>query len=181
MFQRGFPCVDEEQNAAAVSNFAQALTMTAFMCTGVQLLMRYNGQGYAEALTTDQCNVFLRLCVADMKDNGIYPAAVQLTTMLIAHMADVQQPAPDMTWFSLVLDSMLLSLDQPSSADVPEQATKVLLSLYSSFLPLLHSQFSTSTDTCVVYTQMMAAFRCVHDLPAAFQVSSSWLRTRWRA
>ena len=64
---------------------------------------------------------------------------------------------------------MLLSLD-PQREDVSEQATQVLLSLYSSFLPLLHSQFSISTDTCVVYTQTMAAFRCIHDLPAAFQV-----------
>ena len=50
--------------------------------------MRYNDQGYAEALTTHQCDVFLRLCVADMADKGIYPAAVQLTAMLL--MADMQ-------------------------------------------------------------------------------------------
>ena len=131
--------------------------------------MHHRDQGYAEALTTDQCNVFLRLCVADMVDNVAYPEAELANTKLLTHMADTQQPAPDMTSFALVLDSMLLSLTQQHE-DVSEQANKALLSLYSSFLPLLHSQYSTSADTCVVYTQAMAAFRRINDMPAAFQV-----------
>ena len=139
------------------------------MCAGVELLMHYQERGYPEVLTTDQCDVFLRLCVADMASNGIYPEAEVANTTLLAHMADTQQPAPDMTSFALVLDSMLLCLSQQHE-DVSEQANKVLLSLYSSFLPLLHSHFSTSTDTRVVYTQTMAAFRGISDLPAAFLV-----------
>ena len=131
--------------------------------------MRHQDQGYAEALTTDQCNEFLQLCVADMADNVVYPEAELANTMLLTHMADTQQPAPDMTSFVLVLESMLLSISQQHE-DVPVQANEVLLSLYSSFLPLLHSQFSTSADTCVVYTQTMAAFRRISDMPAAFQV-----------
>ena len=131
--------------------------------------MRYQDQGYAEALTTDQCNTFLQLCVADMADNVIYPEAQLANTMLLTHMADTQQPAPDMTSFTLVLDSVLLSLSQQHE-DVSEQANEVLLSLYSSFLPLLHSQFSISADACVVYTQAMAAFRRINDTTAAFQV-----------
>ena len=113
--------------------------------------------------------MFLQLCVADMASNGIYPEAELANTTLLAHMSVTQQPAPDMTSFALVLDSMLLSLSQQHEA-VSEQANKVLLSLYISFLPLLHSQFSTSADTCVVYTQTMAAFRGISDLPAAFLV-----------
>ena len=139
--------------------------------------MRYTDLGYAEALTAHQCNLFLQLCVADMTDNGIYPEAELSTIMLLAHMADTQQPAPDMTSISLVLDSMLLSLDQEDE-DVYEQAHKVLLSLYSSFLPLLHSRFSTSAATCVVYTQTMAAFRRICDLPAAFQVFHLMLQNK---
>lgn len=131
--------------------------------------MRYKDEGYAEPLTTDQCNGFLRLSVAEMVDNGAYPEAELSNTMLLSHMADTQQPAPDMTSFALVLDSMLLSLSQ-HDGDVHEPASMLLLSLYSSFLPLLHTQFSTSAATCAVYTQAMAAFRRIHDMPAAFQV-----------
>ena len=131
--------------------------------------MCYQDQGYAEALTTDQCNTFLQLCVADMADNVIYPEAELANIVLLTHMADTQQPAPDMTSFALVLDSMLLSLSQQHD-DVAEQANKVLLSLYSSFLPLLHSQFPTSAKTCVVYTQAMAAFKRINVTTAAFQV-----------
>ena len=138
-------------------------------CAGVQLLVHYEDQGYAEALTTSQCNKFLQLCVADMADNGTYPEAETANNVLLAHMAETQQPAPDMTSFTLVLDSMLLSLSQQHE-DVTDQADKVLLSLYSSFLPMLHSFFSTSADTCVLYTQAMAAFRRINNMPAAFQV-----------
>ena len=139
------------------------------MCAGAQLLMCYHDQDYAEALTTDQCNKFLRLCVADITHNVIYPEAELANIMLLTHMADTQQPAPDMTSFALNLDSMLLSLSQQHE-NGSEQANKVLLSLYSRFLPLLHSQFSASADTCVVYTRTMAAFRHINNLPAAFQV-----------
>ena len=131
--------------------------------------MQYEDQGYAEALAADQCNVFLQLCVADMADNGMYPEAETAISMLLAHMAETRQPAPDMTSFTLVLDSMLLSLSQQHE-DVTEQANSVLLSLYFSFLPMLHSCFSISADTCVVYTQAMAAFRRINNMPAAFQV-----------
>ena len=154
------------QLGQGVENRIADLSMTD---AGVQLLMRYQDQGYAEALTTDQCNVFLQLCVADMGDNVIYPEFELANMMLLTHMADTQQPAPDITSFALVLDSMLLNLSQQHE-DVSEQVNEVLLSLHSTFFPLMHSQLSMSADTCVVYTQTMAAFRRIHDLPAAFQV-----------
>ena len=131
--------------------------------------MRHRNQGYSEVLRTDQCNRFLQLSVAEMAENGTYPVAESSNTGLLYHMVETQQPAADVTTFVLVLDSMLLRLHQQQK-DAPQQATTLLVGLYSSFFPLLHSQLSTSADTCAVYARAMAALRHVHEVSAAFQV-----------
>ena len=131
--------------------------------------MCHKDQGYAEPLATAQCNRFLQISVAEMAENGTYPAAELATTTLLHHMVETQQPAADITSFALVLDGMLLRLNQQQQ-DVPQQANDLLLSLHSNFLPRLHSQLSTSSATCAVYAGAMAALRRVHEVSAAFQV-----------
>lgn len=131
--------------------------------------MCHRDQGYAEVLSTGQCNRFLQLSVAEMAEKGTYPVVELTNTTLLYHMVETQQPAADKTTCALVLDSMLLSLTQ-EQGDAPQQANNLLLRLYSSFLPLLHSQLSTSADTCAVYARAMAALRRIHELSAAFLV-----------
>lgn len=131
--------------------------------------MRHRDQGYTKALTTDQCNRFLQLSVAEMAENGTYPVAELANSTLLYHMVETQQPAADMTTFVLVLDSMLLSLNQ-QQGDAPQQSNTLLLHLNSSFFPSLHLQLSISADTSAVYARAMAAFRHVHEVSAAFQV-----------